>query len=183
MPRRLSPVPATTQGRCGWRWGLTGKLRSSRSCGLGYRTGHGDPVRTRRSNRRRRRASARSARAGRARHRRSWRYLRTVHPHRRQRARRRGQAHRSDRRSILHVYAVANCAAVVDRVENMLTGGVDDFDQVINVNLRGAWLLIRAAGKAMIAACNAGAMVTVSSINALRPGRSTTRHPRLASKD
>ena len=68
------------------------------------------------------------------------------------------------------VHAVANCAAVVDRVENMLTGGVDDFDQVINVNLRGAWLLIRAAGKAMIAAGNAGAMVTVSSINALRPG-------------
>ena len=54
------------------------------------------------------------------------------------------------------VHAVANCAAVVDRVENMLTGGVDDFDQVINVNLRGAWLLIRAAGKAMIAAGNAG---------------------------
>lgn len=68
------------------------------------------------------------------------------------------------------VHAVANCAAVVDRVENMLTGGVEDFDQVINVNLRGAWLLIRAAGKAMIAAGNAGAMVTVSSINALRPG-------------
>lgn len=68
------------------------------------------------------------------------------------------------------VHAVANCAAVVDRVENMLTGGVDDFDQVINVNLRGAWLLLRAAAKAMIASGSGGAMVTVSSINALRPG-------------
>lgn len=68
------------------------------------------------------------------------------------------------------VHAVANCAAVVDRAETMLTGGVDDFDQVINVNLRGAWLLIRAAAKAMIAAGDTGAMVTVSSINALRPG-------------
>lgn len=68
------------------------------------------------------------------------------------------------------VHAVANCAGVVDRVETMLTGGVDDFDQVMNVNLRGAWLLIRAAAKAMIAAGDTGAMVTVSSINALRPG-------------
>lgn len=68
------------------------------------------------------------------------------------------------------VHAVANCAAVVDRVEKMLTGAVDDFDYVINVNLRGAWLLIRAAARAMIAAGDTGAMVTVSSINALRPG-------------
>ena len=52
----------------------------------------------------------------------------------------------------------------------MLTGGIDDFDQVLNVNLRGAWLLIRAGAKAMIDSTNPGAMVTVSSINALRPG-------------
>lgn len=68
------------------------------------------------------------------------------------------------------VHAVANCAAVVNRTETMLTGTLDDFDQVLNVNLRGAWLLIRAAAKAMIEAGDTGSMVTVSSINALRPG-------------
>ena len=68
------------------------------------------------------------------------------------------------------IHAIANCAAVVDRNETMLTGGIDDFDQVMNVNLRGAWLLIRAGAKAMIDSANPGAIVTVSSINALRPG-------------
>ena len=66
--------------------------------------------------------------------------------------------------------AVANCAAVVDRVEGMLTGTVADFDRVIDVNLRGAWLVLRTAGQAMVGLGRSGAMVTVSSINALRPG-------------
>lgn len=68
------------------------------------------------------------------------------------------------------VDAVANCAAVVDRVEGMLTGTVADFDRVIDVNLRGAWLVLRTAGQAMVKLGVPGAMVTVSSINALRPG-------------
>ena len=68
------------------------------------------------------------------------------------------------------IHTVANCAAVVDRDETMLTGGIEDFDQVMKVNLRGAWLLIRAAAKAMISSGGPGAIVTVSSINALRPG-------------
>lgn len=68
------------------------------------------------------------------------------------------------------VNAVANCAGVVDRGETLLTGGVEDFDHVIDVNLKGAWLLLRAAAKSMVAAGHGGAMVTVSSINALRPG-------------
>lgn len=57
--------------------------------------------------------------------------------------------------------AIANCAAVVDRNETMLTGGIDDFDQVVNVNLRGAWLLIRAGAKAMMGSGTPGAIVTV----------------------
>jgi NAD(P)-dependent dehydrogenase (short-subunit alcohol dehydrogenase family) len=66
--------------------------------------------------------------------------------------------------------AVANCAAVVDREETMLTGTLADFDRVMGVNLRGAWLVLRTAGQAMINLGTAGALVTVSSINALRPG-------------
>jgi NAD(P)-dependent dehydrogenase (short-subunit alcohol dehydrogenase family) len=66
--------------------------------------------------------------------------------------------------------AVANCAGVVDREETMLTGTVADFDRVIEVNLRGSWLLLRTAGQAMINLGKPGALVTVSSINALRPG-------------
>lgn len=66
--------------------------------------------------------------------------------------------------------AVANCAGVVDRAETMLTGTVADFDRVIEVNLRGAWLVVRAAGQAMIDQGRPGALVTVSSINAMRPG-------------
>jgi NAD(P)-dependent dehydrogenase (short-subunit alcohol dehydrogenase family) len=66
--------------------------------------------------------------------------------------------------------AVANCAAVVDREETMLTGTVADFDHVIEVNLRGAWLVVRTGAQAMIRLGRPGAVVTVSSINALRPG-------------
>jgi NAD(P)-dependent dehydrogenase (short-subunit alcohol dehydrogenase family) len=66
--------------------------------------------------------------------------------------------------------AVANCAAVVDREETLLTGDVADFDRVLDINLRGPWLLVRAAARAMIDLGRPGAMVTVSSINALRPG-------------
>jgi NAD(P)-dependent dehydrogenase (short-subunit alcohol dehydrogenase family) len=66
--------------------------------------------------------------------------------------------------------AVANCAGVVDREETLLTGTVADFDRVIEVNLRGSWLVLRAAGQAMVNLGRPGAMVTVSSINALRPG-------------
>jgi NAD(P)-dependent dehydrogenase (short-subunit alcohol dehydrogenase family) len=66
--------------------------------------------------------------------------------------------------------AVANCAAVVDREETLLTGTVADFDRVLGVNLRGAWLVIRSAARAMVGAGRSGAIVTVSSINALRPG-------------
>jgi NAD(P)-dependent dehydrogenase (short-subunit alcohol dehydrogenase family) len=66
--------------------------------------------------------------------------------------------------------AVANCAAVADRDETMLTGTVADFDRVMGVNLRGAWLLLRTAGQAMVDLGSRGAIVTVSSINALRPG-------------
>jgi NAD(P)-dependent dehydrogenase (short-subunit alcohol dehydrogenase family) len=66
--------------------------------------------------------------------------------------------------------AVANCAGMVDREETMLTGAVADFDRVIDVNLRGSWLVVRAAGQAMIDLGKPGALVTVSSINAMRPG-------------
>lgn len=66
--------------------------------------------------------------------------------------------------------AVANCAAVVDRKETLLTGTVADFDRVIGINLRGSWLVLRTAAQAMINAGMPGAIVTVSSINALRPG-------------
>ena len=68
------------------------------------------------------------------------------------------------------VDAVANCAAVVDRDETMLSGSIQDFDRVIAINLRGAWLVIRTAAQAMIDAGRPGAFVTVSSINALRGG-------------
>ena len=66
--------------------------------------------------------------------------------------------------------AVANCAGVVDREETMLTGTVEDFDRVIGVNLRGSWLVVRAAGQAMVRLGRPGALVQVSSLNALRPG-------------
>jgi 3-oxoacyl-[acyl-carrier protein] reductase len=66
--------------------------------------------------------------------------------------------------------AVANCAGVVDREETLLTGSVDDFDRVLGVNLRGSWLVVRAAAQAMISAGRPGAIVTVSSVNSLRPG-------------
>jgi len=66
--------------------------------------------------------------------------------------------------------AVANCAAIVDRVEGLLTGSVEQFDQLMGVNLRGAWLVVRTAAQAMIDAGNPGAIVTVSSVNALRSG-------------
>lgn len=62
--------------------------------------------------------------------------------------------------------AIANCAAVVDRNETMLTGGIDDFDQVVNVNLRGAWLLIRAGAKAMMGSGTPGAIVWLCSSSA-----------------
>lgn len=65
---------------------------------------------------------------------------------------------------------VANCAGMVDREETMLTGTVADFDRVMDVNLRGSWLVVRTAGQAMINLGRPGALVTVSSINALRPG-------------
>ena len=68
------------------------------------------------------------------------------------------------------VDAVANCAAVVDRDEGMLTGTIADFDRMIDVNLRGAWLVLRTAGQAMLNLGKPGSMVTVSSINAPRPG-------------
>jgi NAD(P)-dependent dehydrogenase (short-subunit alcohol dehydrogenase family) len=66
--------------------------------------------------------------------------------------------------------AAVNCAGVVDRDETLLSGTVADFDRVIGTNLRGAWLLIRSAGQAMIALGKPGAIVTVSSINAVRGG-------------
>ena len=81
------------------------------------------------------------------------------------------------------IHAVANCAAVVDRGETMLSGGIDDFDQVMNVNLRGAWLLIRAGAKAMIGSGTPGAIVSVSRSTRFAQGQSTTRRPRQGSKD
>jgi NAD(P)-dependent dehydrogenase (short-subunit alcohol dehydrogenase family) len=68
------------------------------------------------------------------------------------------------------VDAVANCSAVVDRDEQMLTGSVAEFDRVLGVNLRGAWLVIRTAAQVMIDATRPGAFVTVSSVNAIRGG-------------
>lgn len=68
------------------------------------------------------------------------------------------------------VDAVANCAGIVHRDELLLTGSVEDFDALMDINLRGAWLVVRAAAQAMIDAKRPGAMVTVSSINALRSG-------------
>jgi NAD(P)-dependent dehydrogenase (short-subunit alcohol dehydrogenase family) len=66
--------------------------------------------------------------------------------------------------------AVANCAAIVDREERMLTGPVELFDRIMGVNLRGAWLVVRTAAQTMIDTGAPGAILTVSSINALRPG-------------
>lgn len=66
--------------------------------------------------------------------------------------------------------AAVNCAGVVDRDETLLSGAVADFDRVIGINLRGAWLVVRSAGQAMITLGKPGAIVTVSSINALRGG-------------
>jgi NAD(P)-dependent dehydrogenase (short-subunit alcohol dehydrogenase family) len=68
------------------------------------------------------------------------------------------------------LHAIVNCAAVIHEEEAAWTNGIDDFDDVIRVNLRGAWLVIRAGAKAMIDAGIPGAVVTVSSITALRPG-------------
>jgi 3-oxoacyl-[acyl-carrier protein] reductase len=68
------------------------------------------------------------------------------------------------------VDAVANCAGIVHRDELLLTGSVEDFDALMDINLRGAWLVVRAAAQAMIDAKRPGAIVTVSSINALRSG-------------
>lgn len=46
--------------------------------------------------------------------------------------------------------AVANCAAIVDRRASMLTGPVELFDQIMGVNLRGAWLVVGTAAQTMI---------------------------------
>jgi NAD(P)-dependent dehydrogenase (short-subunit alcohol dehydrogenase family) len=59
---------------------------------------------------------------------------------------------------------------VVDREESMLSGTVAGFDRVIDVNLRGSWLVMRAGGQAMVNLGRPGALVMVSSINAMRPG-------------
>ena len=68
------------------------------------------------------------------------------------------------------VDAVANCAAIVHRDELLLTGTVGEFDELTDVNLRGAWLVVRAAAQTMIDGNRPGAIVTVSSVNALRAG-------------
>jgi len=69
------------------------------------------------------------------------------------------------------VDAVVNCAAVVDRTEHLLTGSVESFDDLMGTNLRGAWLVVRSAARAMIDASIGGAIVTVSSVNAVRGGQ------------
>jgi len=68
------------------------------------------------------------------------------------------------------VDAVANCAGIVHRDELLLSGAVEEFDELMDINLRGAWLVVRAAARSMIEAKRSGAIVTVSSINALRSG-------------
>ncbi len=50
---------------------------------------------------------------------------------------------------------------------DILTVSVEDFDQVLAVNLRGAFLVAQAVARAMVAAGTRGSIVNMSSINAV----------------
>lgn len=61
--------------------------------------------------------------------------------------------------------AVANAAIVV--ADEFLDFDEDDFDKVIRVNLKGAFLLGQAAGKQMVKQGEGGTLINMSSINAV----------------
>jgi NAD(P)-dependent dehydrogenase (short-subunit alcohol dehydrogenase family) len=62
--------------------------------------------------------------------------------------------------------AAANCAAIIRPRKSIFDMTVEEFDEVLNINLRGLWLSVKHEMAAMRA--EGGAIVNVSSANAVR---------------
>jgi NAD(P)-dependent dehydrogenase (short-subunit alcohol dehydrogenase family) len=61
---------------------------------------------------------------------------------------------------------VLNCAGISDVVAPAIELSIDDWQQVVDVNLRGTFLICRAAGRHMLKA-GKGSIVTMSSVNGI----------------
>lgn len=64
--------------------------------------------------------------------------------------------------------AAANCAATIAPHKPIFDMSVEEFDAILNVNLRGLWACVKHEMRAMRA--TGGAIVNVSSVNAVRGG-------------
>lgn len=70
--------------------------------------------------------------------------------------------------SLDEVDIVVNCVGIYPKTA-LLDTTVEEWDAVHGVNLKGAFLCVREAGKSMVAGGRGGSIVSVSSISSLHP--------------